>query len=65
MIDRLILRYQFTLDGQQESRTNVLKVAIKGDFLQLWITNGGEKYAQYRLSKEQAKQLVEFINANA
>jgi hypothetical protein len=60
--DRLILRYQFIpTDKPNESWTNILKLVKKDDFIQVWITNGADKYAQYRLDKTQAKQLIEFL----
>jgi hypothetical protein len=63
--DRLLLRYQFTpTDKPNESWTNTFKIVKKDDFMQLWITNGADKYCQYRLSREQAKQLIGFLNAN-
>ena len=64
--DRLILRYQFTpTDKPNETWTNTFKLVKKDDFIQVWITNGANRYAQYRLDKKQAKQLVEFLQCVA
>jgi hypothetical protein len=64
--DRLILRYIFEpIDKPGQQWTNVFKIVKRDDFLNVWITNGADKYAQYRLSREQARELIMFLVENA
>lgn len=63
--DRLIIKREFKLDGQE--RTNKLKLVEYVDFVQLFITNGkiketGQiKYAQFRLDINAVQQLKEYL----
>ncbi len=57
---RLILRYRFEAKPGVYW-TNILKIAKKEDFFQIYINNGNDKMSQFRLHKDQAKELMEFI----
>lgn len=63
--DRLIIKHQFKLEGQE--RINKLKLVEYVDFVQLFITNGkiketGQiKYAQFRLDTAAVQQMIEYL----
>lgn len=61
-IDRLILRQEFELNGDQRSNTMKFNLLEDGA-IQVYITNG-ERRGYFRLYQDTGKQLLEFLQRN-